>query len=102
VSEPSKLAEVPRKVGSGLRAIEREVILRTSDGDKTWNLYTASPKWYRKFERLFGPGRVIRGGSGYEWDVPIHEVSIRKRRKRILTEEQKAAAAANFKKARGG
>lgn len=101
VSDPQRLTNI-EKIGSGLKRMERETILRISDADGSWNLYTCSPRWARKFDRLFGPGKLLRGGSGLEWEVDAGEISIRRRRRgKPLTEEQKAAAAANLRKARG-
>ncbi len=40
------------KIGDGLTRPERETIIRTSDGDNGWEIYTASPTMARRLAKL--------------------------------------------------
>lgn len=40
------------KIGDGLSRPERETIIRTSDGDDGWEIYTASPVMARRLAKL--------------------------------------------------
>lgn len=91
-----------------LTAEEREVVIGFSDADNLATVYTASPKWMRKFDRL-----VLENPTEYAelinrrqyvgtdivskmYTMPIHLISIRTK-SREYSDEQRAVMAERLK-----
>ena len=74
---------------------ERETFLRTSDEGGDWELFTLSPTWSGRLQRLgYRPEKDRQGG--WSCRLPRNKVTIRnakERPKRALTPEQAARAA---------
>jgi len=84
---PSK--SKPRK----LTEAERELHIWIADDEEEFHVSSESPRWTAYFTRLFGdPGRPFGDHGGARWDIPKGEMAIRKRVKRVLTDEQKQVA----------
>lgn len=94
-----------------LTAEEREVVIGFSDADNLATVYTASPKWMRKFDRL-----VLENPTEYTelikrrqyvgtdivskmYTMPIHLISIRTK-SREYSDEQRAIMAERLKAVR--
>lgn len=94
-----------------LTAEEREVVISFSDADNLATVYTAPPKWMRKFDRL-----VLENPTEYTelikrrqyvgtdivskmYTMPIHLISIRTK-SREYTDEQRAIMAERLKAVR--
>ena len=66
---------------------ERETIIRTSDADETWEVYTDSATWQARLKRRgWGPGP-----DGRTFKLPLKAVSVRSK---AGMEKTRAAAAA--------
>ncbi len=72
---------------------EQETICRTSAADKHWELYTADPKFIRRFDRLGYLKTETNDHGGCFYEVPSHAVRFGKPEKRKLTEKQAEALA---------
>ena len=94
-----------------LTAEEREAVISFSDADNLATVYTASPKWIRKFDRLvlenpteYAELTSRRQYAGTDvisktYTMPIHLISIRTK-SREYTDEQRAIMAERLKAVR--
>lgn len=94
-----------------LNAYERETIISLCDGEDTATVYTASPKWMRKFDRLCDENpadyrelierRQFAGDCivSKMYTMPKELVSIRSK-KRQVSEKQRENARALMEKLR--
>lgn len=60
---------------------ERETIIRISDADELWDVYSSSPKMMRKLDRVASACEVRENGNGiYAKCYQLHknQISIRK------------------------
>jgi len=79
--------------------MERETGIIWNDEEQVATVWTVSPIWLRRLRPILGEPEN-RGGS-YNWTVDkarIRIVRARKAAKRVLTDEQRAALAARWKK----
>jgi hypothetical protein len=70
------------KIGEGLTRPERETIIRTSDGDDGWEIYTPSPVMARKLAKLcksLGIELQPEGHWGVRASLPKGAVKLTKR-----------------------
>lgn len=86
---------------------EQETIITYDAAEKTWHIYTDVPKHAKKYESLIDRSKPFKKGYNDKKAVVMLEgtlkecnVTISKKRKNTMTEEQKQAAAERMKKAR--
>lgn len=80
----------------------RETIVTTirfTDGELGWDVFTEREPHKRLFRRLWGDPKRVRG-IGETWEVPLAKLKITKPRERVLSDDQRAAIAERFRKAR--
>ncbi|ASA22674.1 hypothetical protein [Paenibacillus donghaensis] len=83
-------------------AEERETVIRISDADDQWDIYSASSKVMNKMSKAgFEPYKTDSEGNSY-YKVGYEQVSFRKKSdsKRVMSDERRAALAANLAKGR--
>lgn len=83
-------------------AEERETVIRISDADDQWDIYSASSKVMNRMEKAgFKAYKTDSEGNKY-YKVGYEQVSFRKKSdsKRIMSDERRAALAANLAKGR--
>jgi hypothetical protein len=87
-------------IGNGIGNAERETIIRISDDEESWDVYTSSPKWYRRISKIadaLGIEPTLAQG-GARFTLPTRCVSLRK--PVVLSDEERAkrrnAAIARF------
>jgi len=92
--KPRKLSPMEREIilSSG-GPNQRATTLKMADDEVEWHVFSESPRWIAYLTRLFGPPlRSVGSHGGVEWEIPKGELAIRKRKKRVLTDEQKQVA----------
>lgn len=78
-----------------------ETVIRRASDEKQWEIFTEDRRVITKLTKLYGPGESRHPQSdGLWWVLPASGVSFRK--PRVMTEEQRAAAALRLKEAREG
>jgi hypothetical protein len=83
-------------------AEERETVIRISDADDQWDIYSASSKVMNRMEKAgFEAYKTDSEGNKY-YKVGYEQVSFRKKSdsKRVMSDERRAALAANLAKGR--
>ena len=77
-------------VGKGYSREERESYISWDDSSDTVEIYTASPVWARRFQKVADSygivGQKTEKGDGVMWRFPKNVISLRKKRK--YTEKQ--------------
>jgi len=80
-----------------------EVTIRLDRDTRQVHLCSTWPEWSRKFERLHGSPKEYQERDGFVtsafWTLPLEVVSIRRRR-RVLTPEQRERATERLRNAR--
>jgi hypothetical protein len=86
-----------------LTAAERETIIRTSDAEEGWVVYSDSPAMIRRLqalvERVGGQEEPAQTGTGYRCVLPktaVHAL-VARRRYRPLTEAERQARVARLR-----
>lgn len=83
-------------------AEERETVIRISDADDQWDIYSASSKVQNRMEKAgFEAYKTDSEGNKY-YKVDYEQVSFRKKSdsKRTMSDERRAELAANLAKGR--
>lgn len=96
-------------MGYSLKGFERETVIRFDEEGEQAEVYTASPVWIRKMDRMVTENpaafmevrtdRIDGEVVAKSYQMPKGLLSIRAK-KRVLSEEQKAAAAARLSEMR--
>jgi hypothetical protein len=87
-----------------LTAAERETIIRTSDAEEGWVVYSDSPAMIRRLqalvERVGGQEEPAQPGTGYRCVVPKAAVNalVARRRYRPLTEAERQVRVARLRR----
>lgn len=82
---------------------EQETVIVIGEDDKMAKVYSSSPRWIKKLDKVMERSRVHkqkRSIVAVEYEVPEKYIKVTKPRKRNMTDEQKAAASERLKKAR--
>lgn len=72
---------------------------RHTDHEDQWELFTEREVHKRLFEKLFGPPHKVYG-QGSVWYVDYDQLSIRRRKRSNLTEQQRAEIATRLRAGR--
>ena len=72
---------------------ERKTSILTSDADDKWSIFTASPKFIRRFERLGYRKTKTDAWGGCFYEAPLHAIRFGKPQKRTMSDSQRAALA---------
>ena len=79
---------------------ELETVIRASANDKTWDVFSETPRILHRMTKLFGSGRKV-SEVGFRWQVPRACITIRQpARPRVMSEQQRLDAAARLRKIR--
>ena len=90
----TKIKETIVNYTSGAQRLATTV--RFTDDEENWEVFTERAAHKTLFEKLFGsPSKVL--GMGNIWYVPYRELSIRKRHRRVLSEENRKEASDRMK-----
>jgi len=70
---------------------ERETIIRTSENEDLWHIWTASPRIARKLDRI-GANLVKDQGYAKFYTLPLSRITFRSMRKMVISEEVRERA----------
>src|SRR2546427_2459816 len=81
---------------SGLTREEREILIRKSEADDDWDVWTTSEVWKRRLEKVGWEMKRDHQG-GWSCRIPENAITIRRERAVHLTDEERARRANNLR-----